>query len=77
VRNSVKKWCGFRVVLMKSGGKKWKSEKKLQKVNEYFFDRIDRINRIKRHILVWYFVVFGGKISGRNARRCTVARVVD
>jgi hypothetical protein len=34
VRNSVKKWCGFGVVLMKSGEKKWKSEKKLQKVNE-------------------------------------------
>jgi hypothetical protein len=34
VRNSVKKWCGFGVVLMKSGEKKWKSEKKLQKVEE-------------------------------------------
>jgi hypothetical protein len=32
VRKSVKKWCGFRVVLMKSGEKKWESEKKLQKV---------------------------------------------
>jgi hypothetical protein len=32
VRNSVKKWYGFGVVLMKSGEKKWKSEKKLQKV---------------------------------------------
>jgi len=34
VRNSVKKWCGFGVVLMKSGEKKWKSAKKLQKVKE-------------------------------------------
>jgi hypothetical protein len=32
VRNSVKKWCGFGVVLMRSGEKNGKSEKKLQKV---------------------------------------------
>jgi hypothetical protein len=31
----VKKWCGFRVVLMRSSEKKWKSEKKLQKVNDF------------------------------------------
>jgi hypothetical protein len=31
---SVKKWCGFRVVLMKNGEKKGESEKKLQKVKE-------------------------------------------
>jgi hypothetical protein len=37
---------------MKSGEKKWKSEKKLQKVNEYFFDRI---NRIKSHI--WFCIL--------------------
>jgi len=34
VRKSCKKWYGFGVVLMKSGEKKWKSKKKLQKVKE-------------------------------------------
>jgi len=35
VRNSVKKWYGFGVVLMRSGEKKWESEKKLQILTDF------------------------------------------
>jgi len=38
---------------------------------------IYRINKIKIYIWFFYFVVFGGKISGGNGTKCTVARVTD
>jgi len=37
VKNSVKKWCGFGVVLMKSVKKKWKSEKKRKEMMDFEF----------------------------------------
>ena len=53
------------MVLEKSVEKKWESEKKLQKVKEYFFDRI---NKIKSHILFCILLSAGVRFPAETAR---------